>query len=132
MVCDQPESCAELTSALGSLGVETRIAKNSVEAQEITRREQPLLAFVDLNVWQQSSMELVKMASNPEQILNIIVIGQLPDIEKYVSAIEKGAFNFIAPPFVSDILSLVVRTAAEDAGERRKLLARVPLSHAAG
>jgi DNA-binding NtrC family response regulator len=127
---DHMESCAELEGGLEDLSVEVYTVKRCGEAKDLIARYQPLLLFVDLNIWTQSHDEILSMAVAADQTFNIIVVGYLPDIEKYVWAIEHGAFNFVAPPFARDVLALVVYTAAIDARDRRRALARPPLSRA--
>jgi DNA-binding NtrC family response regulator len=127
---DDMEWCTELEGALEDLAVEVYTVKRCGEANDVIAKYQPLLLFVDLNIWKQSHDEIVSMAVAADQTFNIIVVGSLPDIEKFVSAIEHGAFNFVAPPFARDVLALVVYTAAIDARDRRRSLSRAPLSQA--
>jgi DNA-binding NtrC family response regulator len=127
---DHIEPCAELEGILRDLSVEVRAAKRCSEAWGLISKYQPSLVFVDLNVWRQSHNAIVNMAIEADQTFNIIVVGSLPDIEKYVSAIERGAFNYIAPPFSHDVLALVVQAAVADSRERRKSLATSPISPA--
>jgi DNA-binding NtrC family response regulator len=128
---DHMEPCTELEGLLGDMSVETYSVKRWDEARDLIAQYQPLLVFVDLNIWRQSSEEMVSAAVAADQTFNIIVVGPQPDIEKYVSAIELGAFLFVAPPFARDVLAQSVYAAALDARDRRSSLARTPFSHAA-
>jgi DNA-binding NtrC family response regulator len=112
----------ELEAVMGGLAVKVFSVAECGEAWDLITQHHPSLVFVDLNTWRQSHSAIVDMAVEAEQTFNIIVVGALPDIEKYVAAIEHGAFNFIAPPFSPEVLSLVVQTAAQDASARRKSL----------
>jgi len=131
LIHNRLEPCRELQGALGDLSLDTHSAKSCSEATDLVAQYRPLLVFVDLPIWNQSFPEIVNMEIAAEQAFTIIIVGSLPDIEEYVSAIEHGAFNFIAPPFGHDALTLVVHAAAMDALERRKTMGRVSMSHGA-
>jgi FixJ family two-component response regulator len=51
------------------------------------------------------------------------------DTRFYLEAIETGAFDFLAPPFVATDLAYVVRSAFDNAVARRS--ARLPVENAA-
>jgi DNA-binding NtrC family response regulator len=85
---------------------------------------------VDLPIWRKSHADIVNKAISVDSTFNIIVVGTLPDIEQCASAIERGAFDYVAPPFSHETLTLLVHSAAMDARERRESLARVFLTHA--
>jgi DNA-binding NtrC family response regulator len=131
LIRDSNSPCTELEGVLGDLSVEVYSVKRWAEAKALIELYQAQLVFVELNIWKQSYSHMVNTAITADQPFNIIVVGSLPDIENYVSAIERGAFNFVAPPFARDVLAEVVYTAAMDARDRRKSLARAPFSHSA-
>jgi DNA-binding NtrC family response regulator len=128
---DRMEPCTELEGALTDLAVETHSGKTCSEARELIAQHQPILVFVDHPIWKESHAEIVKMEFAADKSFNIVVVGSLPDFEKYTLAIEHGAFNFIAPPFSHDALTMVVHAAAMDALDRRKSLTRVTVPEAA-
>lgn len=129
LIHERPEPFEALKGALGDLSVESYCVKGSNGAEALIAQFQPLLVFVDLPIWSQSHADIVNMANAADQTFNIIVVGLLPDIEEYVSAVELGAFNFMAPPFSHDSLTMAVHSAAKDAMDRRAL-AKAILAHA--
>lgn len=131
LIRELPEPFQALQGALSDLSVESYPARGCNEAASLVVRYQPPVVFADLPIWRQSHAEIVNMANAANRTFNIIVVGPLPDIEQYMSAIERGAFNFVAPPFSHDTLTLAVHSAAMDARERRESLERVLLSIAA-
>jgi DNA-binding NtrC family response regulator len=108
--------------------VEFFCVKGCREAKDLIAQYHPVLVFVDVPIWSKSHADIVNMSKGADQNFNIIVVGPLPDIEQYVSAIERGAFNYVAPPFFHETLTPVVHSAAMDARERRESLERVLLS----
>lgn len=124
---NEKDQCIELEEALEDMSVEVYSAKRCVEAKELIANYQPLLLFVDLDIWKQLHDVILDMAISADQFMSIIIVASSPDIEMYVSAIEQGAFNFVAPPFARDVLAMIVYTAALDARNRRRSLSREPL-----
>lgn len=129
MIHDRPEPLKTLEGALSNLLVESYSVKSCSEAKSLIAQYQPLVVFVDLLIWSKSFPYIVDLAKAADQGFNIIVVGALPDIEQYVSAVERGAFNYIAPPFSHDTLTMALHSASVDARERRESLARVFYAH---
>ncbi len=128
---EHPEPCKVLEAALGDLSVETYFVEGCPAARDLIAQYQPLLVFVDHAIWRRSHNEIVYMARAADQYFSIVVVGSTPDIEMYVSAIEQGAFEFIAPPFSLETLTRVVHSAALDAHELRESFARMSLHRVA-
>ncbi len=129
---DHVESFLELEGVLGDLAVEAYSAMNCSQTQALIVKHQPALVFVDLNIWRQFYTTLMGMAAHADQTFNVIVVGSMPEIEKYVTTIEQGAFSFVAPPFTHEVVGLVVQTAVSDASERQQELTGVPSLRATG
>jgi FixJ family two-component response regulator len=64
------------------------------------------------------------MADEADVPVNVIVVGNQPDTRHYLSVMERGAFDFVAPPFEHEPLSCVVRSAAQDVHRRREASAQ--------
>jgi DNA-binding NtrC family response regulator len=132
MIHENTEAFKILEAALAGMSVESFDVPGSKEARDSIAQNHPLLVFVDLSVWRQSHAEIVEAEMGTDQTFSIIVVGSKPDIESYVEAVGKGAFEFIAPPYSPETLNRVVKSAIIDARFRREALARVPQPYAAG
>ncbi|MGO8790148.1 MAG: hypothetical protein ACLQVL_22570 [Terriglobia bacterium] len=132
LIQERPDPFEALKGVLSGMDVEAYSVESCSEAQNLIAQYHPLLVFVDLPVWSRFHADIVNMAKAADQTFNIIVVGPTPDIELYASAIEQGAFNFVAPPFSREPLLRVVHSAAMDVQERNELLAREVLAHTAG
>jgi DNA-binding NtrC family response regulator len=132
MIHEHAEPFKLLEAALSGLPVESYTVRGIKEERDPVAQYQPLLVFVDLSVWRQAYGEIVEMELDAEQSFSIIVVGPKPDIENYVDAVGKGAFEFIAPPFSPESINRVVKSAATDALFRREALAKVPQPYTAG
>src|SRR5262249_2321151 len=73
--------------------------------------------LVVLDIWLQGSrvdgLDLLAMFKNIEADMPVVVISGHGTIETAVSAIRKGAYDFVEKPFTADRLLLVVQRALE-------------------
>ena len=96
-------------------GHQVRAARDSDEALDAIRRRRPSLVVLD--IWLQGSridgLELLAMFKEIDAELPVVVISGHGTIETAVSAIRKGAYDFIEKPFTADRLILVVQRALE-------------------
>lgn len=127
LVYDQPEPFGALCRTLGDLSLETYGARNWDAARALIREYEPLVVFVELAAWKKGRDAVLNTQAPAAQFFNVIVVGPLPDIEQYVATLEQGAFNFLAPPFSHESLTLAVHSAAMDATRRREIAVRASL-----
>jgi two-component system nitrogen regulation response regulator NtrX len=104
-------------------GHETRIAGNSDAALQAIADRVPRLVFLD--IWLQGSrldgldlLEAIK-AQHPE--VPVVMISGHGNIETAVSAIRRGAYDYIEKPFKADRLVLVAERALETSKLKREV-----------
>jgi two-component system response regulator HydG len=95
---------------------------------KVVRRDQPDLIFTDTRLPDGSWTDLVDMAEKFDSPVNVIVVSTTEDVQLYISALQRGAFDFVLPPFERQGLEFVVRSGSEDARHRRKLRALAALA----
>ena len=123
LIVDDEADIRELVSGiLLDEGYEARVASDSGSAlQEITRR---LPALLILDIWLQGSemdgLELLDTVLGDHRSLPVIMISGHGNIETAVSAIKRGAYDYIEKPFQTDRLITVVSRAIETARLRRE------------
>ncbi|MBZ0218671.1 MAG: sigma-54 dependent transcriptional regulator [Fimbriimonadaceae bacterium] len=104
-------------------GHTTRLAKNSDEALEKIAERRPSLIFLD--IWMQGSthdgLELLDIIKQQNPDLPVVMISGHGNIETAVSAIKRGAYDFIEKPFKADRLVLVTTRALEASQLRREV-----------
>jgi FixJ family two-component response regulator len=64
-------------------------------------------------------MDVIKRAENAGSPVNVIVVGTNLDINFYLTALERGAFDFVLPPFEHEALDFIVQSALQNARLRR-------------
>ena len=107
---------------LEDVGHHVRGARDADEALDALRRRRPSLVVLD--IWLQGSridgLDLLTLLKDIDPDLPVIVISGHGTIETAVSAIRKGAYDFIEKPFNADRLLVVVNRAIEMARLKRE------------
>ncbi len=124
LIHDHPEAFKALEEILKDLCVEIWNIKTCDLVESLFAQHKPYLVFIELSAWEGSSAQLVALANQPDLATGIIVVGTLTDIDHYGSAVARGAFSYITPPFWHDGLNIIVHAAAMDARERRETMAQ--------
>ncbi|MEN3973821.1 sigma-54 dependent transcriptional regulator [Emcibacter sp. SYSU 3D8] len=103
-------------------GYETRSAGDSDSALAQIEQRRPNLVILD--IWLQGSrldgLELLDFIRRDHPDVPVIIISGHGNVETAVSAIKRGASNFIEKPFKTDHLLHLVQTATEAARLRRE------------
>ena len=105
-------------------GFTIRYAANSDGALDAFRTRRPDLVVLD--VWLQGSrldgLEILSVIQGIDATIPVVLISGHGTIETAVSALKRGAFDFIEKPFKSDRLILIIQRALESARLRRENL----------
>jgi two-component system nitrogen regulation response regulator NtrX len=123
LIIDDEADIRDLVSGiLEDDGHQVRAARDSDEALDAIRRRRPSLVVLD--IWLQGSridgLELLAMFKEIDADLPVVVISGHGTIETAVSAIRKGAYDFVEKPFTADRLILVVQRALETTRLKRE------------
>ncbi len=136
LIVDDESDIRELVAGiLQDEGYDTRTARNSDEALATIGARRPSLVFLD--IWLQNSkldgLQLLDIVKLDHPDLPIVMISGHGNIETAVTAIKRGAYDFIEKPFKADRLVLVADRALENSRLKREVkalsqLAPVPKS----
>ncbi len=122
VIDDEPDIRDLIAGVLEDENYTVRTAATAEGAMQAVKARQP--ALVVLDVWLQGSgidgLELLQYLKSIDPILPVIVISGHGTIETAVTAIQRGAYDFIEKPFKSDRLLMVVERALEAARLRRE------------
>ncbi|QBX37907.1 sigma-54-dependent Fis family transcriptional regulator [Brevundimonas sp. S30B] len=123
LVVDDEADIRDLVSGLlEDEGHAVRTASNSDAALAAIRARRPSLAILD--IWMQGGgldgLELLDVVKEIDPDLPVVMISGHGNIETAVSALKRGAYDFIEKPFKSDRLVVVVERAIEAASLRRE------------
>jgi len=123
LVVDDEADIRDLVAGiLSDEGYEVRTASDSESALAAVRARRPSLLILD--IWMQGGgmdgLELLDLVKSLDPDLPVVMISGHGNIETAVSAIKRGAYDFLEKPFKSDRLLLVVERALEAANLRRE------------
>src|SRR6201991_799001 len=123
LVVDDEADIRELVAGiLSDEGYDVRTATDSESALAAVRARKPALLILD--IWMSGGgmdgLELLDLLKELDPDLPVIMISGHGNIETAVSAIKRGAYDFLEKPFKSDRLLLVVQRALEAASLRRE------------
>jgi DNA-binding NtrC family response regulator len=121
LVYRQTKPFDEIKAALGKMAVPTEQAQTLAEAKHVLSDiNPPLLAVTESELPDGKWSDIVSFSEKASSRVNVIVVGRTIDANLYASAIEVGAFDYIAPPFEGVDLAHVVRCALDNALARRE------------
>ncbi len=122
IVDDEADICELVSGILVDEGYEARAASDSNSALSEISRRLPSLRVLD--IWLQGSemdgLELLDLVLGNHPELPVVMISGHGNIETAVSAIKRGAYDYIEKPFKTDRLITVVSRAIENARLRRE------------
>ncbi len=126
LVIDDETDIRELVSGiLQDEGYNTRDARDSDTALAAIASRRPNLVFLD--IWLQGSrldgLQLLDAIKQEHPEVPVVMISGHGNIETAVSAIQRGAYDFIEKPFKADRLILVADRALETSRLKREVKA---------
>ena len=124
LIVDDEADIRELVAGiLQDEGYGTRTARDSDDALGAVAARRPNLVFLD--IWLQGSrldgLQMLDALKQEHPELPIVMISGHGNIETAVSAIKRGAYDFIEKPFKADRLLLVAERALENSRLRREV-----------
>ena len=118
LVSDGREPFEKLELALDNQGVITYRAERSAEVPVLLEQpDSPQMIFTDTTLSDGTWADVLGLAARHE--VPVIVVSRLVDHELYIQSLERGAFDFMVPPFVSADLAHIVKCAAWNRSTRR-------------
>jgi len=123
LIVDDEADIRELVSGiLEDEGHTTRLAANSHEALGAIEERKPSLMILD--IWLQGSqldgLEILSRVKAQHPDLPVVIISGHGNIETAVTAIKRGAYDYIEKPFKADRLVLVTARALENSKLKRE------------
>jgi two-component system, NtrC family, nitrogen regulation response regulator NtrX len=124
LIVDDEADIRELVAGiLQDEGYGTRTARDSDDAVAAVIARRPNLVFLD--IWLQGSrldgLQLLDNLKQEHPELPVVMISGHGNIETAVSAIKRGAYDFIEKPFKADRLLLVAERALENSRLKREV-----------
>ncbi|SHM68172.1 nitrogen assimilation response regulator NtrX [Roseibium suaedae] len=123
VVDDETDIREMIAGILDDEGFGTRTASNSDAAIAAIKERRPSLVVLD--IWLQGSrldgLGVLDAIKQMDPDLPVVIISGHGNIETAVSAIKRGAYDYIEKPFKADRLILIVERALEASSLRREI-----------
>ena len=123
VVDDEADIRNLISGLLEDEGHGTRLASDSDSALAAIADRRPSMIFLD--IWLMGSkldgLELLDAIHAQHPTLPVVIISGHGNIETAVSAIRRGAYDYIEKPFKADRLILIAERALETAGLRKQV-----------
>ena len=120
LVHDRPEPMGFIQRALEAQDIRTHSVRTCREAHEsLWGRQPPHLVLVDPRLPDGSWDDIIVSAAAAPSHANVIVVSDVVDMALYLESVQRGAFDFIVPPMSMPDFTYVVRSAVDNALQRR-------------
>lgn len=130
IVDDEADIREAIAGILDDEGYRTRTARHADDALQQIEARRPTLVFLD--IWMQGSrldgLQLLDVVKKLHPELPVVMISGHGNIETAVSALKRGAFDYIEKPFKTDRLVLTAERAIETSRLKREVKALRRLS----
>ncbi|MEW6570905.1 MAG: sigma-54 dependent transcriptional regulator [Nitrospirota bacterium] len=114
LVVEDKESMATmLKETLESEGYKVFLAEDGNEGIACLKEHKIDLILTDLRLPDKDGIDVLKASREENQLRPVIIMTAFGSIEKAVEAMKEGAFDFIAKPFDTDYLLMLIKRAIE-------------------
>jgi len=115
LVTGEGQHFKALRSALEEQGFEILWARSFAEAQDVLRHPAPpQIIFTDTSLPDGDWENVLQLALKAPAHVDVIVVSRLVDIKLYLDVLERGAKDFIVPPFEATLLRDVMHDAIRE------------------
>lgn len=121
LVYNQDDPLSGLSLALQTQPAETSRARTCQQAIRLIQGsdDQPDVVFTDTSLPDGTWADVVSAARQAPSPVDVIVVSRWPDVKVYVDALERGAFDYMSPPFRAVEVDHVLKCATSDVVARR-------------
>ena len=113
VVDDEPNYLIILEELLEDEGFEVLTATNGNEALEVAEKADINLIVTDMQMPEMNGVELLFESKKRWPAIPVIMVTAFGEVDKAVSAMQAGAFNFLSKPFKNDELIANIKKAIE-------------------
>ena len=108
VVDDDVATCQQLEHTLRTLGYETVIAHDGVEALDVFDQGQIDLVIADIIMPKLSGTELLKKIHERDKEIQVIIMTGLPSRESILDTIEHEGFTYLTKPIQIETMKYLI------------------------
>ena len=113
VVDDESNYLTVMETLLGEAGYEVLTAPSAIEALKVSAAADLDLVLTDMKMPKMTGIELLDKLQQLQPDLPVIIMTAFGTVEKAVSAMKKGAFDYILKPFKNDEILVTIAKALE-------------------
>ena len=122
LIIDDDESTREsLSIFLQELNYETYTAENGVKGIELVKKILPDLVITDIKMPDIDGLEVLSRVKSIDELIQVIIITAFDDMGSTITAMQKGAYDYIEKPIDINRLKISVFRSLESRRLSRKL-----------
>lgn len=121
VIDDQETICLSLREGLMDLGYKVATASNGKEGYEKLIAFKPQVIFLDMRLGDENGLDLIQSIKNIDNEIEIIIMTAYGNIKTAVSAIKKGAFDYINKPFDLEEIHITLQRALSSINMQKKI-----------
>lgn len=125
IIDDEEFLCNKLKDSLSEEGYNVNTANAGEEGVLLAKRDNPDLILLDLRLPDVDGIETLEKINALDHVPVTILMSGQGSVDTAVSAIKKGAYDFIEKPFSIDKLKVIIRNALDTAGLKKSLDTRL-------
>jgi DNA-binding NtrC family response regulator len=112
VVSGDDEIFDELRRTLETLGIVVTHARNCHEASRLLKNHKGIdVIFTETDLQDGNWADTLRLAQRLMNYAPVIVVSRNVDVGLYIETIDRGAFDFVTPPFLTSDLAHIVRSA---------------------
>ncbi len=109
LIHDNTEPLEPLKAALQDMASDTFNVHSPDLVKVLRAGAQPQVILVDTGLPEEAWAGVFTLMESGDVPLNVIVMGTRNNLERYLTAMGRGSFNLVVPPFVLESLGYVIR-----------------------
>ncbi|MEQ9620079.1 MAG: sigma-54 dependent transcriptional regulator [Deltaproteobacteria bacterium] len=125
IIDDEEFLCDKLKECLVDEGYDVDVSHMGKEGILLAKRDNPDLVLLDLMLPDINGIEALDEINGIDPAPVTILMSGQSNVDTAVSAIKKGAYDFIEKPFSLDKLKVIVKNALDNAGLKKSLSSRL-------
>ena len=126
LVVDDEEVMREiLETLLKGEGFRVKLAENGEDGLALARREPIDVAVVDVMLPDMSGIEVLDELKKSDPEMVVVMITAFASVETAITAMKRGAFDYITKPFKNDEVLIVVSNGMKQRSLRLDRLQRI-------
>ncbi len=121
VIDDESFICKTLKEGLMDLDYEVRTALNGNDGLNQISEFKPHVVFVDMRLKKQNGLDLIKKIKDIDEDIEVVIMTAYGDIQTAVTAMKKGAFDYINKPLDLEEINLIIKKAMKNLSMKNRI-----------